>query len=98
MGSPLAIEGPALLGKPPIIDEEDGSIFLAPYSYLKGDSFRDFGSRMEEGVCFLLDLLSNSFDEQIMLGSGVTDGTAFRIRLHADGIPNRVEMMLRDDD
>src|SRR5204863_5063794 len=36
--------------------------------------------------------------EQILLGSGVNDGTAFRIRLHFDGIPDRVEMMLRDDD
>lgn len=98
MGSPLTIEGPALLGQPPIIDEEDGSIFLARDAYLKGDTFGDFGSRMEESVCFLLDLLSNSFDEQILLGSGITGGTAFRIRLHADGIPNRVEIMLRDDD
>jgi hypothetical protein len=98
MGSPLAIEGPALLRQPPIIDEEDGSIFLARDAYLKGDTFGDFGSRMEEGVCFLLDLLSNSLDEQILLGSGVSDGTAFRIRLHADSIPNRVEIMLRDDD
>src|SRR5207253_192742 len=48
-------------------------------------------------LCFLLDIQSDSFDEQILLGSGVNNGTAFRIRLHVDGIPNRVEIMLRDD-
>lgn len=62
-----------------------------------GDTMGDFGYRIDEGLCFLLDIQSDSFDEQILLGSSVTDGTAFRIRLHADGIPHRIEMMLRDD-
>ncbi len=79
-------KGQVLTGQPPIV------------GYLYGDTLDDFGSRMEEGFCFRLDIQSASFDEQILLGSGVTNGTAFRIRLNADGVPHRVEMMLRDDD
>jgi hypothetical protein len=96
--SSLTVKGQVLTGRPPIVGDEGGSISLARDAYLYGDTLGDFGSRMEEGLCFLLDVQSDSFDEQILMGSGVTDGTAFRIRLHIDGVPNRVELMLRDDD
>jgi hypothetical protein len=80
------------------VGDEAGSIFLTRDAFLYSNTLGDFGSRMEVGLTILLDIQSYSFDEQILLGSGVTDGTAFRIRLHADGIPYRVEIMLRDDD
>src|SRR6266702_1438582 len=97
-GSSFSNEGQVLMGQPPIVGDEGGSVFLTRDGYIYGHTMGDFGSRIEEGLCFLLDIQSDSFDEQILLGSGVTDGTAFRIRLHVNGIPNRVEMMLRDDD
>src|SRR5260370_23537005 len=97
-GSSFSVEGQVLMGQPPIVGDEGGSFFLTRDAYLYGNTLGDFGRRMEEGLCFLLDIQSNSFDEQILLGSGVNDGTAFRIRLHFDGIPDRVEMMLRDND
>src|SRR5438270_3698063 len=98
MRSPFSVEGQVLMGRPPIIGDEGGSFFLTRDGYLYGDTLGDFGRRMEEGLCFLLDIQSHSFDEQILVGSGVNGGTAFSIRLHVDGIPDRVEMMLRDDD
>src|SRR6266446_5804008 len=97
-GSSFSVEGQVLMGRPPIVGDEGGSFFLTRDGYLYGDTLGDFGSRMGEGLCFLLDIQSNSFDEQIVLGSGVNDGAFFRIRLHFDGVPNRLEMMLRDDD
>lgn len=90
--------GRKIRGLPPIVGDEGGSSFLARDAYIQGNTMGDFGSGMEDGVSFLLDIQSASFDEQILLGSGVTDRTAIRLRLHADGIPDRVEMMLRDDD
>ena len=98
MNSSFSVEGQVLTGQPPIVGDEGGSTFLTRDAYLYGDTLEDFGSRMEEGFCFLLDIQSASLDEQILLGSGVTNGTAFRIQLNADGVSNRVEMMLRDDD
>ena len=98
MHSSFSVEGQVLTEQPPIVGDESGSTFLTRDAYLYGDTLEDFGSRMEEGFCFLLDFQSASLEEQILLGSGVTNETAFRIQLNADGVPNRVEMMLRDDD
>ncbi len=87
-----------LRGQPPIVGDEGVSTFLARDACIHGSTMGEFGSRIEEGFCFLLDIQSDSLEEQILLGSGVTDGTAFRIRLNADGVPNRIETMLRDDE
>lgn len=98
MNSQLRMEGQVLTGQPPIVGGEGGSALLARDACFYGDTLGEFGSRIEEGFCFLFDMQSDSFEEQIILGSGVTGRTAFRIRLHADGVPNRIETMLRDDE
>lgn len=98
MNSQLRMEGQVLTGQPPIVGDEDASAYLARDAYIYGDTLGEFGSRIEEGFCFLFDIQSDSFEEQILLGSGVTNRTAFRIRLNADGVPNRIETMLRDDE
>jgi hypothetical protein len=98
MNSEFRMEGPVLTGQPPIVGDEDGSTFLTHDACIYGDTLGEFGSQIEEGFCCLFDIQSDSFEEQVLLGSGVTDGTAFRIRLNADGVPNRIETMLRDDE
>jgi hypothetical protein len=98
MNSQFRMEGQVLTGQPPIVGDEDTSAFLARDAYIYGDTLGELGSRIEEGFCFLFDIQSDSLEEQILLGSGVTNGTAFRIRLNADGVPNRIETMLRDDE
>ena len=98
MSSQFRMEGQVLTGQPPIVGDEEGSAFFTRDGCIYGDTLGDFGSRIEEGFCVLFDMQSDSFEEQIVLGSGVTDGTAFRIRLNADGVPNRIETMLRDDE
>ena len=77
MSSQFRMEGQVLAGQPPIIGDEDSSALLARDGYIYGDTLGDFGSRIEEGFCVLFDMQSDSFEEQIILGSGVTDGTAF---------------------
>src|SRR6266487_3114916 len=98
MNSPFTLKGQVLKGHPPIIGGDGGSVFLTRNGYIEAYTPDDFGQRIEEGLYFSIEMQSDSLEEQVLLGTGVTDRTALRIRLHADGVPHRVEMMVRDDD
>jgi hypothetical protein len=98
MNSQFRMEEQVLRGQPPIVGDEGASTFLARDAYISGSTMGEFGSRIEEGFCLLIDIQSDSSGEQVPLGSGVTNGTAFRIRLNAHGVLNRIETMLWDDE
>lgn len=98
-GLPALIRNPDFLskGQPPIVPGHDATFHFQAPAYLDLGMLESFGSTLDAGFTFHIDVVSDLANEQGLLGTGYPGGTSLIVLLNDSRSPGRLLLKVVDD-